>query len=818
LKLPPALVVVWTLLFTGSLFLYLNPREPIPQGTFVAHLKSKSGNVEFREPFFSTWKEAQIAQPFKAGSALATGPATTAIVEMSDGSEVKVAPNSQIIIGDPAANNREGMLVSITSGSLSYNKKSESQGGFLKILEDVVPQTKAAVSTFRKATGLADAGLKIQSGQVQIELDETTKSLSAVRSDDVFTLKADGGVSASAGKKLIGNAISEGLLVMKENSASGGPELTQDENALLNSQNLLSDLEKELAQNRIVPTPEPTPTPVPAPFVSGEWELTEPAKESHWLLVESTPNNKNTVFTLRVKFGRKLKANELPPLPPALEITSQHKTHFLVEGASTGESIFSYTLTANHMASILTKEKGIVKMQLALKGDSERFQKLGAIQFTSVSHLDSKPYLLSISNPKPLPKTSNDWMRIGKLAPKKSESSRNSGTVWVSDKASLKKVFEHLDVSSGFSFLPASQAHTNAPADVYGKENTIQAVFLGNYFQTPQWRQHIAQSLDSALGFHGYAESFLPKEKFAEIIFSPQIPTSQHPKASSTFFIYTQGYAFSVTTSLLRKFTGLAHFISGLPSFVFNKPANIFWDSEGLSKKKENSEDSVPESLRQKTSFVKPNISVLLVREDTNRVLFPDLKSLDFSATHLFNFQRSLEVKTSLDINRISYTAAIKNPDTETEIFDALSKISKTDVLLAIRRTSHKTSVSKLLAFQKNREIFVEKKDGLLKGTEALRWVAESLGYNGLVSAQAADWARIETEGSTPKKGSIGFLVSEGHTSFLAHKPDTTRAPLMIVVCETPVAQSCISRVLSQSGKQAPAPGSKVLWVHEQAR
>ncbi len=132
--------------------------------------------------------------------------------------------------------------------------------------------------------------------------------------------------------------------------------------------------------------------------------------------------------------------------------------------------------------------------------------------------------------------------------------------------------------------------------------------------------------------------------------------------------------------------------------------------------------------------FRKASVAVLVVLEGNERTALSDLKAFGIKTSHLIKAQAESAISLNLRVNGLNERGILKDPNAESELFDTFQQISRTDLLLVLRKKSDGKVSRRLWGFLETNKPTVVEEKGFEKGDSLLRWIARAGGFSAVVS------------------------------------------------------------------------------------
>jgi hypothetical protein len=806
-RLPIPLVAAWTAMFAGSVYLYFRPAESRSGGSYIATLNQLSGDLEYREPYFSTWRKARPGQAFKAGTAISTGDKATAVVSMKDGQLLSLSANSQIVLGAQTGVGRD-LLVSISAGVFSI-KKNESA-------------PKSIVDKWTDIIRGSESKLKIQSGSVQVQFDDKAEEVSVARTGGLFSVKSDSEGLAKSMTGEVAKLQADAAVVLKEQNGGSPLLLSGDSREAQVAQQVLDDSLKNIAdalkENASTataaedPTPTPLPTPVPTPkaYLASDWVLHLPEQNSLAIALQSPLENKYAPLVLALKCKDKIPEDYPQVQLPFLDVLGTPDVLRLKAKRFQDQIVF-YELAVNRIAAALAGAKGQLPLRVVLrlpKGSAEendpKAKVLGDFEILSVDDMPERPYEISLPALAFQQSKAKAWLAARPW--KREEASSRPGTFVVAQSRDVLKILlGGLQVTRGVALRPVS-AH-DGELDVFVSGERVLAGVGSSANSVKNWRSRMATLLGSDLVYQGFMADYLPKSRFLSFL-SSTVDDSVEPES---VLLKAQGSEFSLLQKQVAEYPSFLQILRELTSLAFVRPVPLVLettDRAGL--RAFAAVANPPASLRRPMPFRKASVAVLVVLEGNERTALSDLKAFGIKTSHLIKAQAESAISLNLRVNGLNERGILKDPNAEGELFDTFQQISRTDLLLVLRKKSDGKTSRRLWGFLETNKATVVEEKGFEKGDSLLRWIARAGGFSAVVSAARDGWARLEYEGVVPAKGQKGFIVAGSNENSWITRFDPAAKVNMLLVCEEPVAAGCLAKVYSVSGKDLPPVGSKV--------
>jgi hypothetical protein len=159
----------------------------------------------------------------------------------------------------------------------------------------------------------------------------------------------------------------------------------------------------------------------------------------------------------------------------------------------------------------------------------------------------------------------------------------------------------------------------------------------------------------------------------------------------------------------------------------------------------------------------------------------------------------------------MSLEALLDGTKEEIPIFDTLSQISNTDLLLVLRKSLKGGLSARLIGKDQSGNSVV--RDGELKGGQKLlAWIESQMAYHGVVASQSENWLQVTTLASVPKVGQRGVVYANTGSKQWLPVLNYGNVPAALFVCEKLQRNSCASRILFL------APGAKNTLVDKKFR
>ncbi len=126
-------IVSWCAIFALSVRSYLLSSPPSNDTNAIAYLEKSKGNIQIRSPQIPFWYAPRPQERLADGALVSTGSSSSASIQLIEGGQIILGPESQISVSHSENNNRD-MLVNVIKGAVfieNTDKEKLAKNSFL---------------------------------------------------------------------------------------------------------------------------------------------------------------------------------------------------------------------------------------------------------------------------------------------------------------------------------------------------------------------------------------------------------------------------------------------------------------------------------------------------------------------------------------------------------------------------------------------------------------------------------------------------------------------------------------------------------------